>query len=133
MRTLIRYTEHMIAYNLKGTGAVMLTDEVRDYLNNKLEKIEKLVDPNDTAVRADVELATTGGARTGELFRAEINLSISGAFFRAEASEGTLHAAIDEAVDELRRELQKKIGKKRDLGRRAAQKVKDLYRYWKGS
>lgn len=110
----------------------MLTDEVTEYVEQKLGKIFKLLSSDPTA-HADVELCTTGGSRTGEEFRAEINLSFAGGFVRAEATCPTLHAAIDQAGDEARREVQKHVTKHRDLLRRGATKVKDLFRYWRGS
>lgn len=121
----------MITHTLKGTGAVMLTEEVRAFLNEKLKKIEKVVDTTDTMLRADIELGTTGGARTGDMYRAEINLSYTGGFVRAEATRETLHAAIDQAVEEARREIRRATTKHRDLMRRGAARVKDLFRYFK--
>ena len=123
----------MIPTTLKATGAVMLTGELRTYLDEKLKKLEKVLDPNDTMVRADVEVGTTGGTRTGQEFRAEINLHWSGGFVRAEATREALHPAIDEAIEEVRGELRKKITKHRDLVRRGAARVKDLFKYWRGS
>lgn len=122
----------MIAYNLKGSGSLVLTDEVRGYLDQKLDRVEKLINENDTAVKLDVELGTVSNARTGNMFRAELNFSFSGGFIRAEETCDTLHAAIDAAVDELVHELKKKVGKQRDLMRRGASKVKDFFRYFTG-
>lgn len=121
-----------IPTTLKGTGAVMLTDEVREFVEEKVRKLEKVVDQKDTTLRADIELATTGGARTGQEFRAEINLCFDGDCMRAEATRDNLHAAIDEAVEEMRREVRKKRTKHRDLLRRGAARVKDIFRYWSG-
>ena len=122
----------MIPITIKATGAVMLTDEVREYVEEKVRKIEKVTDKSDTTLRADVELATTGGARTGEQYRAEINLKFKGGVARAEATRETLHTAIDEAVEEVRAEVRKSVTKHRDLVRRGAARVKDIFRYWSG-
>ncbi len=122
----------MIPTTLKATGAVMLTDELRTFIDEKLKKLEKLLDPNDQMVRADIEVATTGGARTGAQFRAEINLHFTGGFVRAEATREAMHPAIDEAVEEARAELRKVVTKHRDLIRRGASRVKDIFRYWSG-
>lgn len=122
----------MIPITLKATGAVMLTDEVRTYVEEKIKKIEKVTDKNDTTLRADIELGTTGGARTGEQYRAEINFKFAGGFARAEATRDTLHAAIDEVVEEVRGEVRKSVTKHRDLLRRGAAKVKDIFKYWSG-
>lgn len=122
----------MIPTTFKATGAVMLTDEVRAYVEDKMRKIEKVTDKNDTSIHADVELGTTGGSRTGEQYRAEINVKYAGGFARAEATRETLHAAIDEAVEEVRGEVRKSVTKHRDLVRRGAARVKDIFRYWSG-
>ena len=118
----------MLPVTIETTGSVMLTDEVREFLNKKLEKLEKLLNKNDTTVMARVELGTSAGSRTGDLFRAEINITFKGGFVRAEAARDTLHAAIDEAVSEARREIRKSRTKHRDLVRRGAARVKDFFR-----
>jgi ribosomal subunit interface protein len=120
----------MIPTTLTATGSVVLTDELREFVDVKVAKLEKVLDHNDTVARVDVELGTTGGARTGEEYRAEINVKYSGGFERAEATRETLQTAIDEAVEEVRTELNKKRTKHRDLMRRGASKVKDFFRYF---
>ena len=120
----------MIPTTLKATGSVVITDEVRAFIDEKLKKLERIVRQGDTMLRADIEIGTTGGARTGEEFRAEINLNYSGGFARAEATRDTLHSAIEEAIEEVRSEVHKKTTKKRDFVRRGATKVKDFFRYF---
>ena len=116
--------------NIKTTGSVMLTDEVRAYVEEKVQKLERLLDGKDTTIMADVEIGSVSNSRTGDLFRAEINLSFAGGMARAEASRETLHTAVDEAVDEARREIRKMRVKHRDLVRRGAAKVKEFFRYF---
>jgi ribosomal subunit interface protein len=112
-----------------ASGAVVLTDELKKFIEDKLLKVTALVDPADTAAMVDVEIGTTaGGQRTGDIFRAEINLQFKGGFVRAEATRDTLHGAVDEAVTEARRELRKTKQKKRDLMRDGAAQVKDFFR-----
>lgn len=114
---------------IKTTGAVVLTDELRQFVELKVGKATKLLDPTDTTALAEVEIGTTSaGQRTGDVFRAEINLSFEGGMVRAEAVRDTLHAAIDEAVGEARREVKKFRGKHRDLARRGAASVKNFFR-----
>lgn len=120
----------MIPITLKATGAVLLTDEVRAYVEEKVRKIEKVSDAEDTSARIDVELETTGGARTGQEYRAEINFKFAGGFARAEATAETLHGAIDTVVEEVRREVRRTRTKHRDLVRRGAARVKDFFRYF---
>ncbi len=122
----------MIPTKLMATGAVVLTDEIKDYVEEKLHKIEKVLDKNDTTVLAEVELGTTGGSRTGEQYRAEINLTYKGGFARAEATRDNLRNAIDEAVEEARTEVHKHVTKNRDVRRRDSSRVKDFFRFWSG-
>jgi ribosomal subunit interface protein len=112
----------------KTTGAVALTGELRTFVEEKIEKLGKLLDPKDTTVLAEVELESISQSKTGDLFRAEINLTFAGGFARAEASGETLHAAIDTAVAEAKREVQHVRVKRRNLIRRGAAKVKDFLR-----
>jgi ribosomal subunit interface protein len=118
---------------LKATGAVMLTDELRTFVEEKTGKLEKLLDPADTTTLCEVELESVSQSRTGDSFRAEINLSFTGGFVRAEAKRETLHAAVDDAVLEARRELKRARTKHRDLVRRGAARVKDFFRRFGGS
>ncbi len=113
---------------IKATGSVMLTEEVRSFVEEKTEKLGKLLDPKDTTVLAEVELEALSQQKAGTFFRAEINLSFAGGFVRAEASRETLHAALDEAVSEVRREVLGARSKRRNLVRRGAARMKDFFR-----
>ncbi len=118
---------------LKTKGSVVLTNEIRGFVDERVGRVEKFFDDPETAL-VEVELGTTaGGQRTGDVYRAEINIKMNGGFFRAEASRDTLHSAIDEAFDEVRQELRKSKTKKRDLMRRGAGKVKDFFRKFRGN
>ena len=112
---------------IKATGAVVLTDELKDFVTEKLSKVGTLLAEDPTAL-AEVELATTaGGARTGDVFRAEINISFSNTLARAEAVKDTLHGALDRAVAEVWREVKKSRGKHRSLARQGAAHVKNFF------
>ncbi|MES2014309.1 MAG: ribosome-associated translation inhibitor RaiA [Patescibacteria group bacterium] len=115
--------------NFKASGSIVLTEELRDFVTSKVQKIEHLLDSSDTSSMADIELATTTrGQKTGDVYRAEINVQFAGGFVRAEAIEETMHHAVEVAVEEARRELRKSFGRKRALMRRGASKIKDFFR-----
>ena len=106
----------------------MLTPEIKAFAESKIAKLEKFVG-DDTTALTEVELSTTaGGQRTGDVYRAEINMQFTGGFARAEASRETLHAALDEAIEEIKRELRRTKSKRRDLMRRGAAQVKNFFR-----
>ncbi len=114
---------------IKASGEVVLTEELRSYVAERVVRLEKLIDSADTTAFAAIELATTtSGQKTGNIYRAEFNVQFSGGFVRAEAVRDTMHAAIDEAIEEAKRELRKARGRRRDLMRRGAARVKDFFR-----
>ena len=110
----------------------MLTDEVRSFVEDKVGKLQKILNQNDTTLMTDVEIGTVSGSRTGDLFRAELNITFAGGGVRAEASRETLHAAIDEAVAEARGEIRRTRTKHRDLIRRGAASVKEFFKRFGG-
>lgn len=118
----------MINSNIKATN-IELTDAIRTYAMEKLSDVEKLLDPHDTSVYAQIEVGkTTQHHKQGEVFRAEINLSLAGGSLRAESEQEDLYAALDEVKDELKREVRKFRGKKETLARRGARTLKRLLR-----
>ena len=99
--------------NVKATN-IELTREISDYLDKRLESVEKLIDPNDTSAIFDIEIERVASQQTREILRAEINLQITGKHLRSESKGETLFNAIDSArnemISELRRVKTKKIG-----------------------
>ena len=111
---------------LKGTN-IAPTEEIKKYLDAKLETLEKFVDPADPTHRLDVELAkTTDRHQSGKIFKAEATLSFLGKVFRAVAMAETLHGAIDALEDQLSMELGKAKRKERGVIRRTGARVKEL-------
>ncbi len=113
---------------IKTTGAVVLTEELRSFIAEKVGKLSKLLDASDTSALAEVEVESIADSRDGDVYRAELNISVAGGFVRAEAKRVTLHAAVDEAVAEARRALRKARTKHRDLVRQGAAQVKEFFR-----
>lgn len=117
-----------ITVNIKTTD-LDLTEALEDYLTTKISKLEQLVDENDTSAIADVEVGkSVGGQRSGEIYRAEINLHVAGAYLYAESEKDDIRAAIDEVKDEMVRELRKNKEKKETLFRKGARKMKEMIR-----
>jgi len=113
---------------IKTTGAVVLTDELRSFIADKVGKLSKFLGESDTAALVEVELESITNSREGDQYRAEINLSVGGQLMRAVAKRVTLHAALDEAVAEARRQLRKSKVKHRNLIRRGAAEIKEFLR-----
>lgn len=93
---------------IKGTN-IKLSPSISQYIEEKIGGLEKFLKKfNPELIEARVEVGKiTRGQRQGDIFRAEINLSINGQLFRAEKTEESLMAAIDLVKDELAREIRK--------------------------
>jgi ribosomal subunit interface protein len=112
--------------NEKGTN-MNITAEIKDYLYKKLAYLEKFLSKKDESVMCDVELGMISRHhKSGDVFRAEINLQMPGKSLRAEAEMGDIYAAIDIAKDEMVRELQVTKDKKVSKVRRGGAKVKNI-------
>ncbi len=112
--------------NLKASG-VELTPEIRNYLNRRLESIQKFL-PESSDASADLELGRATKHHTGEVFRVEINLRVIGKVFHAVAEGFDLYEAIDRMKDEIARELTSFKEKRLSLLKRGGQKIKNLIR-----
>lgn len=115
--------------NIKATH-FDLNDEVREYVESKINSLDKFIDATeqDTALY-NIEVGkTTTAQHTGDIFRAEINLSVHGKAYRTESTKDHLFAAVDEAVHELEHQLVHKKSKRNTLFRRGAKQIKKLLR-----
>ena len=106
-----------------------LTPAIEQYLVKKLVALEKFIDPADSGAQAAVELEkTTEHHRSGNIFRAEINLHVANGDFRAEMTDEDLYAAIDLMKDEIARVLTEYHDRERTLKRKGGQEVKKMLR-----
>ena len=112
--------------NEKGTN-LSITPEIRDYLYKKLEHLKKFIQGAEANALAEVELGKISNHhKSGDIFRAEINLHLAGENWRAVSEQSDLLAAIDIAKDEMVRELQSGKDKRVSLLRRGGARVKGL-------
>jgi ribosomal subunit interface protein len=117
--------------NIKATD-LTLTPELREHIDKVCQALEKFADARPDALICDVEVArTTEHHLQGRIFRAEVNVSADGAFFRAEAEAETINAALDEVRDEIKQALVHSKHKKQSITRRTGAKLKELLRFGK--
>lgn len=119
--------------NLKATNTE-LTAEIRDYVQKRVDNLEKFIRNMNESVQAWVEVGrTTKHHVKGDVYRAEIQIHVShyGRGIRAEAVCGTLNEAIDEAHDQIKLELEKVKDRKISLARRGARAFKKLIPFLK--
>lgn len=88
------------------TTAIELTDAIRQYVDERMLGIAKLVDDYDPAAMVEVDVGkSTKHHNKGPYMHAEINLTFLGNLFRATEEREDLYEAIDVCKDEVRRQL----------------------------
>ena len=113
--------------NIKKTNYEMPAG-MEDYVQKKLAAVEKFLDESEGEALCDVELEHKYGQKHGPVFRAEVNLNAHGEFFRVEAKEDSMNAAIDAVHDEILRRLRKSKTKFMSRIRRGGATLKKMMR-----
>lgn len=120
----------MLNITIKTTNFT-LDDRTTAYVREKMDAVERFLGqaPENTT-RADIELGrTTRHHKSGsDVFRAEINLHLDGAYLRAVSEGESITAALDEMKDEIIREITSYRSKRRTLLRRGEIVVKQFIR-----
>jgi putative sigma-54 modulation protein len=112
--------------NIKTTGT-SLTPAIRDYFEKKLMSLGKIVNFDNDNVLVQAELGkTTHHHKSGDFFRAVVNLSIGGHSYRAESEKDDLYAAIDDVKDELMQEIKSSKEKHTAMKRKGSQEIKNM-------
>lgn len=104
-----------------------LTPETKDQLNKKVESVSKIVGEEEN-VLFEVEFGKSTKHQSGDVFRAEINITINGDHFRAESENADLYSATDEAKDEIANVLRSYKNKKKSWVKRSGTKLKEFIR-----
>lgn len=122
--------------NIKASN-LDLTPAISQYIEEKIGGLEKFISGDESkqwdehrqaAVEADVEIArTTAHHRSGDVFRAEVNLKLPGRIVRAEAEEWDIRVAIDKVKDELQIEAKKYKSKQETRYRGGSRLIKKLF------
>ncbi len=113
---------------IKATDYTM-TPEVKTYLEERLASVDRHLGADAEHALCEVELGrAVGGARNGNVWRAEINLTHQKEFVRATATGESITAAIDEVKDEILDQLQKHKQIHRRLLRKGGNFIKGLLR-----
>lgn len=116
-------------YNIKTTEFV-LTDAISDYINKKIERLDRFVSPEDKDVlMCYIEIGkTTNHHKNGDLFKAEFTIHIGGNVLRVENTEEDLYSSIDEVIEGMSEKLNSFKKKKVSLIRRGGAKMKEIFR-----
>ena len=102
-----------------------LTDAIEDYILKRIAPLEKLV--SDQSVVCEIEVGkTTSRHKSGEIFKAEINIVLPDKHIYLVSEKTDLYQAIDEVRDQLDQALTLRKEKKQTLFRRGALRIKDI-------
>ncbi len=108
---------------IKGSH-IEISSAVEAYVTKKLRTLEKFLDA-DARVEADLG-KISNHHRSGDIFKAEININSKGNFSRVVAEDSDLYSAIDMAQKDMSDLLASKKDKKQTLWKRGAQTIKAL-------
>jgi len=99
--------------NIKATN-LELTPKVKDYVQKKMDMLDKYLGKLKV-ISAHVEVGkTTNRHLKGEIYSAEVNLSLGSDLLRVEKTEKDLFKAIDKVKDHLEMMIKKYKDKKID-------------------
>lgn len=99
--------------------------ELSDIVEQKLSALEKFI-ADGAALTCDVEFEKVTAQQQGRVFRVEVNLSVNGELFRAEATEESFENAIDEVKNELTEELRRAKEKNATKHKKGGRTLKEL-------
>jgi len=113
---------------IQGTD-IKLTPSLKQYIESKIGSLEKFLkkfDPNIVEARVEVG-RIKGDQRSGEIFRAEVNLSIGGDMLRTERTAESVQAAVDLVKDDLSDDIKQYKNKHNTKTRRGARSWKKFW------
>lgn len=114
----------MLNKQIKITGMEM-TPSIQEYVHKKVDALTKFIDPKVEAL-AEIEIGrTTNHHHKGDVYKAEINLTIGKNRFRADVTESDLYTAIDMMKDRIVEEVATKKDKDHSLMKKDQKEIKD--------
>lgn len=107
-----------------------LTPEVNSQVHEKLGVIEKYLEAKgDKEVLVEVEIGLRSKHhKKGDVYRAEVNVSSDGEFYRAVSKRSSIAEALDDLKDEIGKVIRRKEGRKDSLFRKGGRLIKNLLR-----
>lgn len=96
-------------------------------VQRKLHSLNKYIG-NETDVKYEVEFEKLPSHNSGDIYRVEVNIWLSGELYRAVSTKETFEAAIDLVRDDLDRELGKDHDKRQTMIRKGGREIKEAMR-----
>lgn len=111
--------------NIKATN-MELTEAIDGFIRLKLEGFDKFKKPEEE-MQVFVEVGKTSNRhKSGDYYRAEFNIEISGKKFYTFSEKSDLYKSIDDAKKEILRQIKNSQGKKRELFKKGAFAIKKI-------
>jgi ribosome hibernation promoting factor len=104
------------------TKNVRLTEPLQEYIQRRLQKLEKV---NERVIDAKLEVRAERNRTGGEQHVAQLTIATKDAILRAEEKNYDLHTAIDLAVDRMTRQI-RRFHDKRVFSRRRVKQMAQL-------
>lgn len=113
--------------NIKITSTNFeLTPAIEEYVTKKMLMLDKFFKEGEE-VLCEVEIGkTTNRHKSGDIFKAEVNVLYQGKQFYCVVEKDDLYASIDEVKDEVERSVVSNKTKKMTLLRKGSSKIKAL-------
>lgn len=105
---------------------IELTEELKTYIDKKLDSIKKFIDFQDPEVTGDIRLIKDSGSQKGKIYRVEMSFMTIGKKFGVSADGNSLYEAIDEAKDLVLRKASEYKDKKQSLIKRGGVQIKNF-------
>lgn len=117
-----------IPFDIKTTNFES-TAALQEYVEKHLSKLDALVDDEDSAAYAQIELEKiVADQNSGDIYRAEINLRTSGHDYYVDEKANDIYVAIDQLRDTIIREVKERVKKDRTKIRQGARAIKQMLR-----
>lgn len=114
----------MITIQIKATN-IELTDAIRDYVEKRFTLIDKFMHSSAESVQVEVG-KTSNHHKQGDIYKAEVNLSVGGKKFYAVAETEDLYGSVDAVKEDIVRQLTTNKDRSETLFRRGARSIKKM-------
>lgn len=105
-----------------------IDNSIHEFVSLKLTSLEKYISEGVEA-RVEVEFEKVAAQNSGPICRVEMNVWVDGTLYRAEATEMTYEAAVDEVRGELDQEMRKAHKKRNSMVRKGGRMIKNMMRF----
>ncbi|MBU4480341.1 ribosome-associated translation inhibitor RaiA [Patescibacteria group bacterium] len=113
--------------NIKIKGLnIEMTEAIESYFKNKMDSLDKFLDPNDESIECDARISKIADNQSGDIFKAEVSIHTAGKNFGAVSEKDNLYSAIDDVQYAVTRKITSYKDKKRSIFKRGATEFKRL-------